>query len=266
MTVQIWPLINLYKRKLNEEHIRVILCKSNIHRDVLKKFMDFSSDNAYHNYGHTLGVMRTVIEICLAQNLDKRLTTIIAFAAGIHDSPHPGIATAADEIRSTVTMFDCITDGDLALCGLTSADRPLIRDLQIATIFSNRGKYTDTACCIIQDADIGYMGKGKYIYLLACIGLIDEFCRATFKEPDPVDFIRVQQKGFITSVINMSPNKDSFFLSEGAKKIMADPMQTLEEILLWPDAIYWLAYDLRQADISLEQFIITIDRQAELLK
>lgn len=261
----IWLLENLYKRKMNEDHIRFILDNSNIHPDVLQKFMNLCCDNPYHNYGHTLGVMRTIIEIAQAQGVDKKTTTKILVAGGVHDAPHPGIATQSDEVISVITMFDSITDRDLALCGLTTSDRSMIRDLQLATIFEKRGKTNDVSAFIIQDADIGYMGKGKYMYLLASMGLIDEFCRASFQEPDPVRFIRLEQKPFIDHVVSMSPTKDSFFLSEGAKKIMTDPAQTLQELLLWPDAIYWLAYDLRQIDISLEEFVTMIDRQVALL-
>ena len=227
--------------------------------------MNLCSDNAYHNYGHTLGVMRTVIEIANAQGLDKRIITTLVIASGLHDVLHPGIATPSDEVVSVLAMFDHITDQDLAICGLTTADRPKIRDLQLATTFDKRGKIDDISAYIIQDADIGYMGKGKYIYLLASIGLIDEFCRADFKDPDPVIFIRKQQQPFINFVISKSPHKDSFFLSEGAKKIMKDPAETLQELLLWPDTIYWLAYDLRTADFSLEEFITMVDRQVSLL-
>jgi len=264
MTKTIWPLINLYKRKMNEDHIRFILENSNIHQDVLKRFMYLCSDNAYHNYGHTLGVMRTVIEIAQAQDLDKRTTTIILVAAGVHDAPHPGIATSSDELRSALTMFNDITDQDLALCGLTTSDRPMIRELILATTFTKRGENDNIPDYIIQDADIGYMGKGKYIYLLASIGLIDEFCRATFKNPDPVSFIRNQQKPFIDYVVSKNKKNHSFFLSEGAKQIMTDPTETLQELLLWPNAVYWLTYDLRQVDISLEEFVTLIDRQVAL--
>lgn len=260
----VWPLEHLYKRKMNEDHIKFILNKSNIHSDVLQKIMCLCSDNAYHNYGHTLGVMKTVIEIAQAQGLDKKTTTLILMAAGVHDSFHPGIATASDEIRSVLAMFEHITDRDLAICGLTVADRAVIRDMILATTFDKRGEINDVSAYIIQDADIGYMGKGKYIYLLASIGLIDEFCRADFKDPDPVRFIRLQQKPFIDFVVSKSPNKDSFFLSEGAKKIMQNPSETLQELLLWPDRVYWLAYDLRKADITMDDFVTMIDRQVTL--
>lgn len=260
----LWPLEHLYKRKMNEDHIKFILNRSNIHHDVLKKIMCLCSDNSYHNYGHTLGVMRTVIEIAQAQELDIKTTTKLLVAAGVHDSFHPGVATASDEILSVLAMFEHIADRDLAICGLTVADREAIRDAILATTFEKRGKINDPLAFVIQDADIGYMGKGKYIYLLASIGLIDELCRAYCKEPDPVIFIRQQQQPFIDSVVSKSPNKDSFFLSEGAKKIMKDPAETLQELLLWPDRVYWLAYDLRQADITMDDFITMIDRQVIL--
>ncbi|MEI6673041.1 MAG: HD domain-containing protein [bacterium] len=263
--IKIWSLKNLYKRKMNEEHIRFILKNSNMHHDVLEKIMHLCSNNEYHNYGHTLGMMRTIIEIALAQGVDKKTIMILVFAGGLHDAPHPGIATSSDEVRSVLTMYDKISDYDLEICGLTSSDRGIIRDLQLATIFSKRGETKTIPAYIIQDADIGYMGKGKYIYLLASVGLIDEFCRADFSEPDPVSFIRKQQQPFINFVVSKSPNQHSFFLSEGAKKIMKDPAETLQELLLWPDAIYWLAYDLRQVDISLEEFTTLIDRQVMLL-
>jgi hypothetical protein len=261
MTHTIWPLENLFKRKMNEDHIRFILEKSNIHADVLKKMMHLCCDNAYHNYGHTLGVMRTIIEIAEAQGLDKKTTTKLCLAGGVHDANHPGISTASDELVSSLIMFERITDHDLALCGLSSADRPFISKAVMATTFAERGKIPDQAAYIIQDADLGYMGKGKYIYLLASIGLIDEFCRANFNTPDPVQFIRSQQKPFIDMVVNMSPSKDTFFLSEGAQKVLTDPRNVLDDVLLWPDAIYWLAYDLRKADVTLEEFTTTIDRQ-----
>lgn len=264
-TKTIWPLKNLYKVQMNEDHVRFVLENSNIHQDVLKKFMGLCNDNPYHNYGHTLCVMKTIIEIAQAQGMDRKTTTVILMAGGVHDALHPGIATSSDEIRSVLSLFDTITDTDLALCGLSSLDRPAIRDLVLATTFDKRGKINDPTALIIQDADIGYMGKSKYIYLLASIGMIDEFCRANFKQPDPVHFFRLEQQPFIDFVVNMSPNKDSFFLSEGAKKIMADPAETLEELLLWPDAIYWLVYDLRKVDVSFEEFTTMIDRQVALL-
>ncbi len=257
----LWPLENLYKRKINEDNIRFILDNSNIHQEVLKKIMCLCSDNAYHNYGHTLGVMKTVIEIAQAQGIDKKMTTKLLMAAGVHDSFHPGVATPSDEMRSVIVMFDHITDRDLILCGLTVDDRKPIGDYILATTFDKRGRIADPMAFIIQDADIGYMGKNKYIYLLASIGLIDEFSRAYCKEPDPVRFIRLEQKPFIEHVISMSPSKDTFFLSEGAKKIMNNPMKTLEDLLLWPDRIYWLVYDLRQTDITMANFITMIDRQ-----
>ncbi|MCX6823723.1 MAG: HD domain-containing protein [candidate division SR1 bacterium] len=263
-TTIVWPLENVFKRKLNEDHIRFILENSNIHQDVLKKIMRLCSDNAYHNYGHTLGVMRTVIEIAQAQGLDRRLTTVILVAAGCHDAPHPGVATPSDEVRSVLTMFDEISDRDLALCGLTSADRPMIAEILLATTFTKRGEIDSIHAHIIQDADIGYMGKGKYVYLFASIGLIDEFRRADSTDPDPVKFIRKQQQPFIDFVVSKNKKDHTFFLSEGAKKIMKDPAEILQDLLLWPDAIYWLAYDLRYADISLEEFTTLIDRQVAL--
>ncbi|MEI6119229.1 MAG: hypothetical protein WCP92_08800 [bacterium] len=262
---EIWPLKNLYKRKMNEDHIRFILTNSNIHVEVLEKIMNLCSDNAYHNYGHTLGVMRTIIEISRAQCVDRKTITLLLLGGGLHDAPHPGVATPSDEVRSVLTMFDHITDYDLALCGLATSDRSFIKELILATTFTKRGEIESIPAYIIQDADIGYMGKGKYIYLLASIGLIDEFCRADFTDPDPVSFIRKQQQPFINFVVSKNKQDHTFFLSEGAKKIMQNPADTLEELFLWPDAIYWLAYDLRRVDISLEEFTTMVDRQVGLL-
>jgi hypothetical protein len=260
----LWPLKNIYRHQINEEHIQFILDNSNMHVQVLQKIMDLCVDNPYHNYGHTLGVMRTILEISKAQSVNRKKTTQLLFAGGLHDAFHPGVATGTDELVSVLAMYDHITDRDLSLCGLNSADRPFIRDMIMATLFSKRGKTDDPIAFIIQDADIGYLGKGPYIYLFASMGLLDEFSSVTFTDPDPVRFIRVEQKQFIDMVINMSPMKNTFFLSEGAQKILIDPRKVLDQLLQWPDRIYWLAYDLRQADISIDQFITLIDRQVQL--
>lgn len=260
----LWSLKNIYRRQINEDHIRFILDNSTMHTQVMQKIMDLCVDNPYHNYGHTLGMMRTIIEISQAQAVDRKRIAQLLFAGGLHDTFHPGVATGTDELISALAMYEHITDRDLSLCGLSSADRPFIRDMIMATVFSKRGKIDDPMAFIIQDADIGYVGKDPYTYLFASMGLIDEFTKTTFADPDPTRFIRIEQKLFIDMVIDMSPSKKTFFLSEGAQKILVDPRQVLDRLLQWPDRIYWLAYDLRYADVSIDQFKTLIDRQVQL--
>ena len=221
--------------------------------------------NPYHNFGHALGVSETAITIAQAQNCSRREITIVALVGLKHDIFHQGIVALNDELIAAIKTNAKLTDNDIVQCGLTVADRPVIRDLIVSTTFTMHGKVRDSLAEIIQDADISYMGKGPYMYLYACMGLVDEFGKQSGTVIDPIVFIREKQKPFIHYVVSLSPNKDTFFLSPGARKILHDPMEAVDVLLSWNDRVFRLAYDLYKVDISFDQFITIIDNQLSMV-
>jgi hypothetical protein len=254
-------IVHVWKSGINNEKIDFILQNTDIPLGVILKIMVSYVSNPYHNFGHALGVSETAIIIAQAQNCSRREITIVALVGLTHDSFHQGILNLNDELIAAMKTNTKLTDQDIAQCGLTVADRSVIRDLIVSTTFTMHGKITDPLAEIIQDADISYMGKGPYMYLYACMGLVDEFGKQSGTVIDPIVFIREKQKPFIQHVVSLSPSKDTFFLSPGARKILHDPMETMDVLLSWNDRIFRLAYDLYRVDVEFNQFITIIDNQ-----
>ncbi|MFA6256075.1 MAG: HD domain-containing protein [Candidatus Absconditabacterales bacterium] len=256
---------HVWKSGINHKKIDFITRNTDIPLKVIFKAMCSYASNPYHNFGHALGVAETAIAIGQAQNLSRKDINIVALGGLHHDILHQGVVNINDELRSAIKTNLKLTDDELTQCGLTVVDRTRLRDLIISTTFTMHGKIRDPLAEIIQDADISYMGKGPYMYLYACMGLVDEFGKQIDKTIDPVVFIRKSQKPFIEHVISLSPNQDTFFLSPGAQKILQNPMDAIELLLSWKDNIFRLAYDLYKVDVDFDQFVKIIDNQRLLL-
>jgi hypothetical protein len=252
---------HVWKSGINNEIIESITKRTYIPLKIIFSAMTSYESNPYHNFGHALGTAETAITIAYLQGLSKLEATLVGLGGLFHDALRQGIANVDDELRAALKMLSKLSDADLALCNLQPLHRFVLRDLVVATIITLHGKVDNPLAKIIQDADISYMGKGPYMYLYACMGLVDEFSRQFGTPTDPISFIRDKQKPFIDHIISLSPNKDTFFLSPGARELLQDPREVLEVILSWENRIFMLAYDLYKIDIDFDHFTKIIDHQ-----
>lgn len=255
-TIEIKDFIKdkVFRTRENLKKIDFIIENSDITPTTLVKTATIAIGNEYHNFGHQLGVAEYAIKIATAEKRTREEINTLAFAGLIHDAGHKGLVTAFDEIRSLEITEIIMEEFDLSVIN-SSKEISLgkLRDLVIATIFSNRGKINDPLAKIMQDADLAHLGQGINYWLWASMGLIEEFARQRKSQLSPIDFIKIEQEKFVNFLAKIS-GTNSVFLSTGANQIFRDPLEDVQQIKKLPDEIIDYAYSVRRDDITLEEF------------
>ena len=201
-----------------------------------------SNPNGYHNFGHQIGVAESAIKIAEAEWLSRKEINLLVVAALLHDAGHTWVTTLGDEMASVELAIRFLPADVYQKLWFTPIQ---LRDLILATAFSQRGKYNRNLAKILQDADISGSFFGPYYRLYATIGLVDEF------GIDYRVFIREEQQKFLNYLNSISPG---CFLSEGAKKVCSDPQKSLDMLLSRPDEVIDYAYKVRRDDILFADF------------
>lgn len=255
-TIEIEDFIKnkVFRTRENLKKIDFIIGNSDITPTTLVKTATIAIGNEYHNFGHQLGVAEYAIKIAVAEKRNREEINTLGFAGLIHDAGHKGLITAFDEIRSLEMTETIMEESDFTVIGSSKeTSMSKLRDLVIATVFSNRGKINDPLAKIMQDADLAHLGQGINYWLWASMGLIEEFSRQRKAKLSPIDFIKIEQEKFVEFLSTLSEN-GSVFLSKGANRIFRNPLQDVQKIKNLPNEIIDYAYSVRHDDITLEEF------------
>ncbi|MCX6822832.1 MAG: HD domain-containing protein [candidate division SR1 bacterium] len=237
----------LFRKQENERKMNFIIAHSDFDFSLFGTAHALSQPNDYHNFGHQIGVAEAAITFAEAQGCSRQEINLLVVTALLHDAGHTGVARIDDEMVSVELAVRFIP---AELCQKLGFTYEQLKNLILATTFSQRGRYDWHLAKIIQDADLGNVSFGPYYRLYASMGLADEF------GGDYKKFIHQDQQGFINYLESIRPGG---FLSDGAKKIGAPLQASLDTILSWPEEVYEYAYKVKQDDILFDDFQKHID-------
>lgn len=238
----------LFRKKENEKKMNFILDHSDVDFSLFGLAHALSQPNGYHNFWHQLGVAETAIKIAEAEWLSRKEINLLVVTALLHDSGHTGVAKIDDEIVSVDLSIRFLP---VEICQKLGFTQTQLKDLILATTFSQRGKYDRNLAKVIQDSDLGNVSFGPYYRLYSSMGLADEFGGDYHK------FIDKDQQGFLGYLNSIIPG---WYLSAWAKKICPPLQESLNTILSWPKEVIEYAYSVRHEDILFVDYKRHIDR------
>lgn len=237
----------LFRKQENEHKMNFILAHSDVEFSMFGTSHALSQANGYHNFGHQLGVAETAIKLAEAEWCTRQEINLLVVAALLHDSGHTGAARIEDEIVSVELAIRFVPQ---ELCKKLWFTQEQLKNLILATTFSQRGAYKTKLAKIIQDADLWSVSFGPYYRLYASMGLADEFGADCYK------FIQMDQQAFVNYLFSISPDG---YLSAWAKKICPPLQDSLDTILSRPKEVIAYAYKVRHDDILFVDFQKHID-------
>ena len=249
----------VFRRKENEKKVHFILGNTNLTFELIQKAAVLATRPPYHTFGHGLGATEQVIRIAKAEGLEPSQIDLAAFAMLFHDAGHKGIVQLYDEMHSFSLLMEVLQLEDVEMLKMppeTALGK--MRDLIVATTFTNRAKIKDPLSCIVQDADLAHLGLGVHYWMWASMGLVDEFSRQRSSPLTPEIFIREMQEGFVKYLASLT-GTGKVYLSEGANAILNDPLEDVKKIKALPVEAINFAYSVRQEDITLEEFGFKFD-------
>lgn len=252
----------LFRKRENWNKVLYILKYTKLDISIITAAASVARLNDFHNFGHQLGAAEMGIKIARAEKLSKEETTAIAFALLFHDASHQGIVRWYDEIRAVEAVELVISESDIkGLSKKTYNDfMANNRNLILATTFSQHGTTDNLHERIMQDADLAHLGQGPVYWLWSSMGLVVEFNRQREKKITPIEFIRNEQVPFVTALAKKG--NGHVFLTKGAQKIFRNPLEDVVLLTLYNDKQIQFAYDIRQKDITVEEF----GQQLEILE
>lgn len=237
----------LFRKQENERKMQFILDHSDIDFSLFGTSHALSQSNGYHNFWHQLWVAETAIKFAEAEWCTRQQINLLVVAALLHDAGHTGKASIEDEMVSVELSLRYTPQ---ELCKKLWFSHEQLKNLIMATTFSERWSYETKLAKIIQDADLGNVSFGPYYRLYASMGLADEF------GGDYKKFIRQDQQAFVNYLTSITPGG---FLSDGAKKIWIPLQESLDTILSRPEEVYEYAYNVRHDDVLFVDFQKHID-------
>lgn len=253
-----------FRKKLNWDKIWYITKNSEVTLETIIKAAVISRRNPFHNFGHQVGAAEMAARIAIEEGQSIEVINLVVTACLVHDAGHQIMWRWIDEIES-MTLASQVLDNDDTDIINKDHNKALaqIRTLVIDTTFDLRGQRNDPLARIIQDADLAHVGQGVPYWMFASMGLMDEFNVGRKVPLTPESYIREIQEAFILGTAKNSPD-GNFFLSDGAKRIFRNPIEDVKIIKNLPlDAIQY-AYDVRQEDITLEDFTAEFNKLALL--
>ncbi len=256
MKLQLLPFLKgkVFRLEENTNKIEFVTRNSSITMPLIVRAATISGPNPFHNFGHQIGVTEYAIRIAIAENRPINEIDSVAVGSTVHDAKHNGVMNPFDEVNSFEAAKQFMDPEDFKLIHENfERSIAILRDLIMATVFSNRGKINDDLAKIIQDADVAHVGQGIVYWLWASMGLIEEFNRQRKVPVSPFVFIRVEQEQFINHLANCSPS-GTVYLSKGANRIFRNPLQDVQIIKNLPEAAIMFAYNNRHKDINLRDF------------
>lgn len=252
----------LFRKRENWKKVLYILKYTDLDISIITAAASVARLNDFHNFGHQLGAAEMGIKIARAEKLTKPVITEIAFALLFHDASHRGIVKWYDKIRAIEAVELVISETDVKGFSQKSYSDFMAnnRNLILATTFSKHGETDNLHERIMQDADLAHLGQGPVYWLWASMGLIVEFNRQREKKTTPIEFIRNEQAAFITALAKKGGGH--VFLTDGAQKIFNNPVEDVVLLSMYNDKQIQFAYDVRQKDITVEEF----GQQLEILE
>lgn len=251
-----------FRIKEDSRKIGYILQNSDITLRTIKKAAEVSVANPYHNFDHQLGVAEQAIKLAKAEDRNRSEINLVGVIGLFHDAGFLVQKTSFPEIRSFWVAERMLDSFDTRI---VSTDHSLvltrIRDYILATAYpSARTIETrqDPLKCIVQDADLAHLGQGPFYWVWASMGLLEEFNQVREEYISPEYFIRTTQEKFVKSLRELQEGR--IFVSQGARKVFKDPVQSLKQIKKWPIEAINCAYAMRGLDIDIYQFESKISR------
>ncbi|HPC34628.1 MAG TPA: HD domain-containing protein [Candidatus Absconditabacterales bacterium] len=236
--------LNLYRNKENLQKIKYIKENSDITDDILLIAKNLSTNSGYHNFGHAIGVAETVIKLCEVEKMDRQTLNLLVLAALFHDSGYIENKKIDLEKLACNLSDNYIPDKIFEKLNIKRQD---FNELIMQTKLSNRNLNNEEFVKILQDADLGCLGRGPYYILYACMGLVDEGVSLE-------NFVKNQKKFVLNTMID-----GKFYISNAGILRLKNPIESLSIIEGWPNSIIEKAYNLRKEDITFEEFKKEID-------
>src|SRR3989338_334120 len=237
------------------ERFSFLFQHTDIPKSVFLKAEQSIQDNPYHNFPHELNVAENAIRIALAEFRNRKELNLLGTSGLFHDAGHTGIPKDNDEENANEIMFGTLTPEEIAKIGDDpEITKEILGILVLGTKFKDRGKSEDLLVKIIQDADLSLLGGDEYEVAYGSMKLLDEFNMTKNENISPLTFLRETQKKFIEYVVNMSPTKKEFFLTDGAKKIFRNPLETISKFENWSDKAINFTYEAHRNKLQFDEY------------
>jgi hypothetical protein len=246
--------VSTYRIWQTATHIMELIEKTSIPESVFYTAARAANRNPFHDFGHQIVTANGIYDIAIESGFSKPEAAEMVYFAIFHDGGHEGYVQVDDEIRAFLRMKEASTAPMVRIF----TERPfkefmtIGRDVIMATAFSQHGKMTGLCERMMQDADLSHIGRGPEYWLYASIGLVDEFNRDLPVKLTPYEFITISQKNFVNHLLDTGKGK--VWLTDAAQKIFRDPVEDVEILRNYSDAVINFAYNYRKKDITFAEF------------
>ena len=237
--------LNLFRNKENLKKLNYIKENSDITDDIILIAKNLSVNNWYHNFWHEIWVAETVIKLCKEENIDKKTLNLLVLAALFHDSWYTKQYEIDLEKLACNLCNTYIPNNVFKQLNVTRED---LNNLILMTKISNRSINNQEFIKILQDSDLWWLWYGPYYILYSCMWMIDEWIISLD------NFIEDEKKFIKNNRINWQ-----FFLSKAWNDKLKDPMESINIIEWRPKSAIKTAYQLRNKDITFDEFKKEID-------
>ncbi len=232
--------LNLFRNKENLKKLNYIKENSDITDDIILVAKNLSVNNWYHNFWHEIWVAETVIKLCKGENIDKKTLNLLVLAALFHDSWYTKQYEIDLEKLACNLCDTYIPNNIFKQLNITRED---LNNLILMTKISNRNESNQEFIKILQDADLWWLWYGPYYILYSCMWMIDEWIISLD------NFVEDEKKFIKDNSINWQ-----LFLSKSWNELLNNPMESLNIIEGRPKSVIEKAYQLRNDDITFEEF------------
>lgn len=237
--------LNLFRNNENLKKIKYVKENSDITDDIILIAKNLSINNWYHNFWHEIWVAETVIKLCKEENVDKKTLNLLVLAALFHDSWYTKQYEIDLEKLACNLCNTYIPNNVFKQLNITRED---LNNLILMTKISNRSINNQEFIKILQDSDLWWLWYGPYYILYSCMWMIDEWIISLDNFIEDVKFF-----------IKNNYKNWQFFLSKAWNDKLKDPMESLNIIEWRPKSAIKIAYQLRNKDITFEEFKKEID-------
>lgn len=238
--------LNLFRSKENLKKLNYIKEHSDITDDIILIAKNLSENNPYHNFWHEIGVAETVVKLCEEWNIDRKTLNLLVLAALFHDAWYT--KKYEIDLEKLACNLSDVYIPDVVFEKL-NLHRDDLKKLIMMTKINNRAKNNEDFVKILQDADLWWLWQWPYYILYSCMGMVDEW----FITLD--NFIEDERTFIKNNIIEWK-----LFLSNAWQVALKDPFESLDIISWWPKWVIEKAYQLRDKNISFDDFKQEIDK------
>ena len=237
--------LNLFRNQENLKKLQYIKENSDITDDIIMIAKNLSVNNWYHNFWHEIWVAETVIKLCKKWKVDRRTLNLLVLVALFHDAWYTKEYDIDLEELACNLSDTYIPDNVFEKMNIRRDD---FNKMIMMTKISNRNINNDEYIKILQDADLWWLWEWPYYILYSCMGMIDEWI--------------ISLDNFVEDEINFINNNNinwQFFLSNVWITTLKSPIESLNIIKWRPKSVIEKSYQLRNKDITFEEFKKEID-------